>query len=140
ELGEAGPFALSYVGEAELRGAVADALPLVKGEIAGAPMLVVDARSAGRRIEVGLRSEKGEARASRPRIDFRSMLPPLMVIFMVLCTRRVLVSLAIGVLVGAVIYSGPHPVALVPRALEAYVWDIVSDKFRLWIFVFTFGL
>jgi Na+/H+ antiporter NhaC len=66
-----------------------------------------------------------------------SLLPPLLAIGLAIATRRVLLSLFAGVLVGALLVSHGDPLEAVKATMERYLWTSLADKDHLRVFVFT---
>ncbi len=66
-----------------------------------------------------------------------SLLPPLLVIFLAIATGRIVVSLILGVFVGALISAGGNPLIAVAGALETHLWQALADPDHLRVFVFT---
>ncbi len=54
-----------------------------------------------------------------------SLLPPIVAIVLAIATRRVVVSLLIGVVIGALVLTYGNPRAALPMALEDYLWLIL---------------
>ena len=66
-----------------------------------------------------------------------SLLPPVAAIVLAIATRRVIPSLLAGVLVGALVTSGGHPIAAVVDSLEIHLWKTFVDEGKLRVFSFT---
>lgn len=67
-----------------------------------------------------------------------SVLPPLLALVLAFATGKLLLSLGLAILVGAVISAGGNPMAFVPHAIVEYGWKgTFTDPFKLWIFTFT---
>lgn len=71
-------------------------------------------------------------------ISVWSALPPILALILAFATGRLLLSLGLAILVGALLSAGPNPIAFVPHILVEYGWKAtLSDPFKLWIFTFT---
>ena len=66
-----------------------------------------------------------------------SLLPPLVAIVLAMVTRRVVLSLGVGIFVGALILSGGNPLLATARSLESYLWKSLADEQHLRVFAFT---
>ena len=66
-----------------------------------------------------------------------SLLPPLVAIVLAMVTRRVVLSLGVGVFVGSLILSGGNPLLATARSLESYLWKSLADEQHLRVFAFT---
>ncbi|MFU8807214.1 MAG: hypothetical protein ACNA8W_25620, partial [Bradymonadaceae bacterium] len=79
------------------------------------------------------------AEGSRRIGDWQAILPPLMAILMALFLRQIIVAMAGGVWLGAIVVAGHSPVEGTTKALS-YFASNVTDSFNLYIIGFTFGL
>ncbi len=66
-----------------------------------------------------------------------SVLPPLVAIGLAITTRRVVPSLATGVLVGCMILGGGNPLAAIADMLGTRLWKSFADSGHLMVFAFT---
>ena len=66
-----------------------------------------------------------------------SLLPPLVAIFLAIATGRIVVSLLLGVFVGALISAGGDPLIAVAAAMETHLWPALADPDHLRVFAFT---
>jgi Na+/H+ antiporter NhaC len=66
-----------------------------------------------------------------------SLLPPVAAIVLAIATRRVVLSLAVGVLTGAMILAGGNPGRAIPAMFEEHLWANLIDESHLRVFVFT---
>jgi Na+/H+ antiporter NhaC len=66
-----------------------------------------------------------------------SLLPPVVAIVLAIATRRVVISLAVGVLSGALILAGGNLVVAVAAMFETHLWANLIDESHLRVFVFT---
>jgi Na+/H+ antiporter NhaC len=66
-----------------------------------------------------------------------SLVPPVAAIVLAIATRRVVLSLAAGVLAGALILAGGNPLRAVPAMFEDHLWTNLIDESHLRVFVFT---
>lgn len=66
-----------------------------------------------------------------------SLMPPVVAIAMAMITRRVVLSLVAGVLVGALITTHGNPFQAVYDTLEIHIWTTVVDPGKLRLFAFT---
>ncbi|MBD3337265.1 MAG: hypothetical protein GF355_17270, partial [Candidatus Eisenbacteria bacterium] len=71
---------------------------------------------------------------------FLSLLPPILAIAMALITRQVLVSLLLGIWVGAVFLAGPNIFTGTLRALDTTIVGAVSDAGHVKVLLFTLFL
>lgn len=71
-----------------------------------------------------------------------SLLPPVVAIVMAILTRRIILSLLVGLFVGALIMNGwTHPFAAIADLLEVHIWKTVvqEDKLRVCAFTLLMG-
>ena len=69
---------------------------------------------------------------------WKSLLPPLITVLLAIATRRIILSLVIGVAVGAVLLSPDYnPVAAAYILSEGLLWESLTDSDHLRVFVFT---
>ena len=66
-----------------------------------------------------------------------SLLPPLTAIFLAILTRRILTSLLVGVLLGALIVHHGNPLNALTAACETHLWGELIDPDHLRVFAFT---
>ncbi len=66
-----------------------------------------------------------------------SLVPPLVAIVLAVATRRVVLSLLVGVASGALILAHGHPVLALGDMLELHLWKTLIDEDRLRVFAFT---
>lgn len=67
-----------------------------------------------------------------------SVLPPLVAIVLAFATGRLILSLSLAILLGAILSVGANPFAFLPHAVVEYAWKATfTDPFKIWIFVFT---
>jgi Na+/H+ antiporter NhaC len=66
-----------------------------------------------------------------------SLLPPLLAITLAIVTRRVIVSLAAGVFVGAMILAEWNPFQAIVAVVHAHLWPSLVDADHLLVFAFT---
>ncbi len=66
-----------------------------------------------------------------------SIAPPIVAIGLAIITRRVLLSLLAGIVVGALVMSHGHPVPAGVNVLETHLWQSLIDPGRLRLFAFT---
>lgn len=66
-----------------------------------------------------------------------SLLPPLLAIALALITREVLVSLFLGVVSGALIYTGFVPTTAIARTIDRYLVQAMADGDHASIVIFT---
>ncbi|MFW6369187.1 MAG: hypothetical protein ACOC0J_01240, partial [Myxococcota bacterium] len=116
-------------------------------EIVGVgPRLVVDLDLESERPVVEMRyamrsSKPVVVSAGRPRISPSSLYPAVLAIVLAFATGRVVWSLGIAVVLGALLATGFEPLGFVPHAGRYYFWKAtLADAFKLWILVFTCGL
>lgn len=69
-----------------------------------------------------------------------SLLPPLCAITLAIATRRVVISLLVGVFVGALVLAGGNPLTALAATCEDHLWKSLSDEDHLRVFVFTLGM
>lgn len=147
---ESEPFpALLYIGNEEGRKIES----AVRARVAASPVLVL--RNSGRPLHFLYEPQEG----GRAKVGFAydefsiapaivwhtgdpisvwSALPPILALVLAFATGKLVLSLGLAVVVGAVISQGPNPAAFVPHALVEYGWKATfSDPFKLWIFTFT---
>ncbi|MBM3320667.1 MAG: Na+/H+ antiporter NhaC family protein [Candidatus Eisenbacteria bacterium] len=108
----------------------------------GAPPLHVELERNEKRAFARWRlGDEEEAEASLRFIGITSLLPPLVAILAALLFRRVLVSLFLGVWIGATFQSNGNPIAGLWVFLRTYVvQEALLDSFRLEIIGFVIGL
>ncbi len=68
---------------------------------------------------------------------FLSLLPPLVAIVLAVATRRVILSLLLGVFAGALILAGGHLPTATASMLEKHLWVSLTDETHLRVFCFT---
>jgi Na+/H+ antiporter NhaC len=68
---------------------------------------------------------------------FLSLLPPLVAIVLAVATRRVILSLLLGVFVGSLILEGGRVPAAIASMLEEHLWVSLTDENHLRVFCFT---
>lgn len=68
---------------------------------------------------------------------FWSLVPPLVAITLAIATRRVVISLFIGLLLGAAILAGGRPLATLVLLGRDLLWGAVADVAHLQVFAFT---
>lgn len=66
-----------------------------------------------------------------------SVLPPFIAIGLAVTTRRVLISLSLGVLSGALIYTNGSLSAALFHCFETFLWPSLVDESHLRVFAFT---
>lgn len=66
-----------------------------------------------------------------------SLLPPVVAIVMAMITRRVVLSLVVGVLAGALITTHGNVFQAVSQTLEVQLWQTVTEVSKLRLFAFT---
>jgi len=66
-----------------------------------------------------------------------SLLPPIIAIVLAMITRRAVLSLLLGIFVGALVTNGLHPVAAVVDFFEVHLWPTLIDPGKLRVFAFT---
>ncbi len=66
-----------------------------------------------------------------------SLLPPLVAIVLAVATRRVILSLLLGVFVGALILASGRLDVAVAATLEDHLWPSLTDESHLRVFAFT---
>ena len=66
-----------------------------------------------------------------------SLIPPLVAIVLAIVTRRAVVSLVAGIVCGALITAGGHPLAALYDVLEIHLWPALIDPDKLRVFAFT---
>lgn len=66
-----------------------------------------------------------------------SLVPPVAAIVLAIATRRAIVSLLLGVAIGAFILAGGNPLVAVPELLETHLWSVLMDDSRMRVFAFT---
>jgi Na+/H+ antiporter NhaC len=66
-----------------------------------------------------------------------SLAPPVTAIVLAIATRRVIPSLAIGVLAGALLLAGGDPRVAIPEMFEEHLWENLIEESHLRVFVFT---
>lgn len=80
--------------------------------------------------------DDGKADAE-PEFGWLSVLPPLVAIVLAMLTRRVVVSLLLGIFVGALVAAQWNPLTAVYSTIENHVWGSFSDESALRIIAFT---
>ena len=65
------------------------------------------------------------------------LLPPVATILLAIATRRIVLSLLIGIYGGALITTGGHPWRALCELLEIHLWKTLVDESRLRVFAFT---
>jgi Na+/H+ antiporter NhaC len=70
-----------------------------------------------------------------------SLLPPLVAVAMAIATKRVYISLLVGIAVGALILSGGAPLVAAAQMADTHLWKtlISEDKLRLAAFTLSIG-
>lgn len=68
-----------------------------------------------------------------------SLIPPVLAILMVILTRRVLISLGVGILASALLLAGFHPIGTVERILQSFL-AVFTDLWYVYILVFIIFL
>ena len=113
---------------------------------ADAPLLTVDLqRPPGGHLHLTMTLEApdGEethrAEASQRVGDWRAILPPLIAILAALFLRKVVIAMAAGVWLGAIVLHDMSPIAGTTQA-GRYLFDNLTDPFNLYIIGFTFAL
>ncbi|GAA4426963.1 Na+/H+ antiporter NhaC family protein [Bremerella cremea] len=66
-----------------------------------------------------------------------SLVPPLVAIFLAILTRRTLLSLLVGIVVGAVILHHGNPIAGLQSAWVDYLWAKLIDEDKRQVYTFT---
>ncbi len=66
-----------------------------------------------------------------------SLFPPLVAIVLAIATRQVVVSLGVGVFVGALVLTGGDPVMAVTETFQNHIWEKFNESNLLYIFGFT---
>ncbi|MEX0936969.1 MAG: Na+/H+ antiporter NhaC family protein [Pirellulales bacterium] len=66
-----------------------------------------------------------------------SLLPPVVAIVLAIVTRRVVLSLLLGVFAGALITTGGAPLRAVADTLEIHLWKTLVEEDKLRVFAFT---
>ena len=66
-----------------------------------------------------------------------SLLPPLVAIVLAIVTKRVVISLLVGIFVGAGVLQHWHPVETVICAVKDQLWPALIDSDKLHVFAFT---
>ena len=66
-----------------------------------------------------------------------SLLPPITAIVLAIATRRVLLSLLLGIFAGALLLAGGNPFAAIGDGLELHLWSALTDHDNLRVFAFT---
>ncbi len=66
-----------------------------------------------------------------------SLLPPVIAIGLAIITRQVVISLFVGVFVGALIVAGGNPFVAVATTFETHLWSSLSHADHLRVFLFT---
>lgn len=66
-----------------------------------------------------------------------SLAPPIAAILLAIITRRAVLSLLVGIFVGALITTGWHPLQAVCDTCEVHLWPTFSDPGKLRVFSFT---
>jgi Na+/H+ antiporter NhaC len=72
--------------------------------------------------------------------DWTSLLPPLLAIVLAICLRRVLLSLALAIWLGAAIHHGWNPLTSAWYGASHYLWGNFVGEFSLLILGFVFVL
>ena len=66
-----------------------------------------------------------------------SLVPPLIAITLAIVSQRVVLSLFVGVLSGALILTGGDPLTAAADTLELFIWSALTDEDHLRVFAFT---
>ena len=66
-----------------------------------------------------------------------SLLPPIVAIVLAIATRRVVLSLLVGVLSGGLILTGGDPLAAIALTVEDLLWESFVSRGTLAVFAFT---
>jgi Na+/H+ antiporter NhaC len=69
-----------------------------------------------------------------------SLLPPFVAIVLAIVTRRVVISLLLGVAVGAMLLNGGYPLASTISLVRDHLWVSLVDPGHLHVFAFTLTL
>ncbi len=77
---------------------------------------------------------------SMPVSDWTSLLPPLLAIILAICIRRVLLSLALAIWLGAMLSHGWNPLTSAWYGAYHYIWGNFLGAFSLLILGFVFVL
>lgn len=67
-----------------------------------------------------------------------SIIPPLLAIALALILRQVIISLLLGIFIGAVIVYDYNPIIGLIRLIDTYIVNAVDDRSHIQIIVFTF--
>ena len=66
-----------------------------------------------------------------------SLTPPMVAIVLAIATRRIVLSLLLGILAGALVMSGGHPLVALGHTWETHLWSTLIDPGKLRMFSFT---
>jgi len=145
------PVALHFEGKAiegakEMLRSRVRAAPDLQITTSGHPLHILAETQKDGRLFVGIAYDEHSSaplvvEKFRKPISVWAALPPLLAIVLAYATGRLILSLVVAIVAGAVLSAGWNPFAFVPRALVDYGWKATfTDGFKLWIFVFTTAL
>lgn len=66
-----------------------------------------------------------------------SLTPPIVAIVLAILTRRIVLSLVLGILAGALVMSGGNPLVAVGHTWETHLWSTLIDPGKMRMFSFT---
>ena len=66
-----------------------------------------------------------------------SLLPPLVAIVLAIATRRIVLSLIVGIFAGAMLMASGNPITAVYHTWETHLWNTLVDSGKLRVFSFT---
>ncbi len=139
------PIALTLVGPEHVTVATRDALvsnPKLTADPLGAPFTLtanLDAGSVSTAV-ISSGDPKPVASSTRRVGSWISMLPPALAVLLAVFTRRLILSLATALIVGAAAQVGWWPHSALYKAGESYIVGPIADTFNLYIIAFTISL
>jgi len=66
-----------------------------------------------------------------------SLLPPIVAIVLAIATRRIVLSLVLGIFAGALLMAGGNPLVAIYHTWETHLWRTLIDSGKLRVFSFT---
>ena len=66
-----------------------------------------------------------------------SLLPPIVAIFLAIATRRIVLSLVVGIFAGALLMAEGNPIVAIYHTWETHLWRTLIDAGKLRVFSFT---
>jgi len=66
-----------------------------------------------------------------------SLLPPIVAIALAIATRRIVLSLVLGIFAGALVMSGGDPLTAIGHTWETHLWSTLIDPSKMRMLSFT---